>query len=66
HSEPLLISLAAQLEAELRWYERWPEAELLGERPEAAERPRVVGAGRAQPRSLRADGLGGSADAVGL
>jgi amidase len=24
-SEPLLLSLAAQLEAELRWHERWPE-----------------------------------------
>ncbi|MEV7687512.1 amidase [Streptomyces bungoensis] len=24
HSEPLLVSLAAQLESELRWYERWP------------------------------------------
>ncbi len=24
HSEPLLISLAAQLEAELRWHELWP------------------------------------------
>ncbi|MFE6287224.1 amidase [Streptomyces sp. NPDC057877] len=24
HSEPLLVSLAAQLEAELRWHERWP------------------------------------------
>ncbi len=24
HSEPLLISLAAQLEADQRWYERWP------------------------------------------
>ncbi|WP_369214344.1 amidase [Streptomyces flavofungini] len=24
-SEPLLISLAAQLEADQRWYERWPE-----------------------------------------
>lgn len=24
HSEPLLISLAAQLEEELRWHERWP------------------------------------------
>ncbi|MGW5373676.1 amidase family protein, partial [Streptomyces sp. NPDC004011] len=23
-SEPLLVSLAAQLEAELRWHERWP------------------------------------------
>ncbi|MGW7084180.1 amidase [Streptomyces sp. NPDC054871] len=25
-SEPLLISLAAQLEADQRWYEQWPEA----------------------------------------
>ncbi|MFG3252357.1 amidase [Streptomyces sp. NPDC048172] len=25
HGEPLLISLAAQLEADQRWYERWPE-----------------------------------------
>ncbi|MEV4227038.1 amidase family protein, partial [Streptomyces bobili] len=25
NSEPLLLSLAAQLEAELRWHERWPE-----------------------------------------
>ncbi|WP_369208171.1 amidase [Streptomyces sp. PU-14G] len=25
-SEPLLLSLAAQLEADLRWYERWPTA----------------------------------------
>lgn len=24
HSEPLLVSLAAQLEAELRWQDRWP------------------------------------------
>ncbi|MCS0605797.1 amidase [Streptomyces sp. LP11] len=24
HTEPLLVSLAAQLEAELRWHERWP------------------------------------------
>ncbi|MET7697398.1 amidase [Streptomyces sp. NPDC005485] len=24
NSEPLLVSLAAQLEADLRWYERWP------------------------------------------
>ena len=24
NSEPLLVSLAAQLEAELRWHERWP------------------------------------------
>ncbi|MFE9255379.1 amidase [Streptomyces sp. NPDC006879] len=26
HSEPLLISLAAQLEADQRWYEHWPTA----------------------------------------
>ncbi|MFJ2237378.1 amidase [Streptomyces sp. NPDC087859] len=26
HSEPLLVSLAAQLEAELRWHEAWPPA----------------------------------------
>ncbi|MFD8548172.1 amidase [Streptomyces sp. NPDC059649] len=26
HGEPRLISLAAQLEAELRWYEHWPPA----------------------------------------
>ncbi|MBC9713843.1 amidase [Streptomyces sp. TRM66268-LWL] len=25
-SEPLLISLAAQLESELKWYEQWPDA----------------------------------------
>jgi amidase len=25
NSEPLLLSLAAQLEADLRWHERWPE-----------------------------------------
>ncbi|MEV5878992.1 amidase [Streptomyces sp. NPDC052101] len=24
HSEPLLVSVAAQLEAELRWHDRWP------------------------------------------
>ncbi|MFD8388253.1 amidase [Streptomyces sp. NPDC059680] len=24
HSEPVLVSLAAQLEAELRWHDRWP------------------------------------------
>jgi amidase len=24
HSEPLLVSVAAQLESELRWHERWP------------------------------------------
>ncbi|MFF8948873.1 amidase [Streptomyces sp. NPDC014940] len=33
-SEPLLVSLAAQLEAELRWHERWP--------PVAEPDPRVV------------------------
>ncbi|MFC4466495.1 amidase [Streptomyces xiangluensis] len=27
NSEPLLVSLAAQLEAELRWHERWPTVE---------------------------------------
>ncbi|MEU6577974.1 amidase [Streptomyces sp. NPDC046805] len=27
-SEPLLVSLAAQLEAELRWYELWPPGQL--------------------------------------
>ncbi len=26
NSEPVLISLAAQLESELKWYERWPSA----------------------------------------
>ncbi|MET9118568.1 amidase [Streptomyces longwoodensis] len=26
HGEPLLLSLAAQLEADLRWHEHWPEA----------------------------------------
>lgn len=34
HSEPLLLSLAAQLEAELRWHEHWPE-------PLAAQSPAV-------------------------
>ncbi|MER5603556.1 amidase [Streptomyces sp. NPDC002265] len=29
HSEPLLVSLAAQLEAALRWHERWPELSAL-------------------------------------
>ncbi|MFD7877691.1 amidase [Streptomyces sp. NPDC059766] len=29
HSEPLLVSLAAQLEADLRWHERWPELAAL-------------------------------------
>ncbi|MET9385501.1 amidase [Streptomyces sp. NPDC002928] len=29
NSEPLLVSLAAQLEADLRWHERWPELAAL-------------------------------------
>ncbi|MPY34512.1 amidase [Streptomyces adustus] len=29
HSEPLLVSLAAQLEDDLRWHERWPEPAAL-------------------------------------
>ncbi|MEU4930618.1 amidase [Streptomyces yokosukanensis] len=33
-SEPLLVSVAAQLEAELRWHERWP--------PEPASAPRAA------------------------
>ncbi|MEU6083185.1 amidase [Streptomyces sp. NPDC047108] len=31
NSEPLLISLAAQLEADQRWYERWPDVQGLEE-----------------------------------
>lgn len=30
NSEPLLVSLAAQLEAELRWHEQWPALEFDG------------------------------------
>ncbi|NGO13264.1 amidase [Streptomyces sp. HC44] len=30
NSEPLLVSLAAQLEAELHWYEQWPSDQLDG------------------------------------
>ena len=30
NSEPLLVSLAAQLEADQRWYERWPGGEVDG------------------------------------
>ncbi|NJP80082.1 amidase, partial [Streptomyces sp. AA8] len=30
HSEPRLISLAAQLEAEERWFEQWPELTRAG------------------------------------
>ena len=32
-SEPLLISLAAQLEAELRWHEAWPPVEAVTDSP---------------------------------
>ncbi|MER6677886.1 amidase [Streptomyces sp. NPDC000983] len=35
HSEPLLISLAAQLEAELRWHEAWPPGQVATEAPAA-------------------------------
>jgi amidase len=35
NSEPLLVSLAAQLEAELRWYERWPTSEFDAAVPES-------------------------------
>ncbi|MET9452198.1 amidase [Streptomyces cinerochromogenes] len=35
HSEPLLVSLAAQLEAELRWHERWPPLRADADRPVA-------------------------------
>ncbi|MEV5338744.1 amidase [Streptomyces sp. NPDC052676] len=35
HSEPLLVSLAAQLEAELRWHEQRPPERLLAEFPTA-------------------------------
>ncbi|MFF4905267.1 amidase [Streptomyces sp. NPDC001260] len=34
-SEPLLLSLAAQLEAELRWYEAWPPQRLATNSPAA-------------------------------
>ncbi|MEU9734528.1 amidase [Streptomyces sp. NPDC048002] len=33
HSEPLLISLAAQLEAELRWHEAWPPGLVASDAP---------------------------------
>ncbi|MFF3348171.1 amidase [Streptomyces sp. NPDC002779] len=33
HSEPLLLSLAAQLEAELRWHEAWPPGQLASDIP---------------------------------
>ncbi|MFJ9010258.1 amidase [Streptomyces canus] len=35
NSEPLLLSLAAQLEAELRWQEVWPEAHVSADSPAA-------------------------------
>lgn len=35
NSEPLLLSLAAQLEAELRWHERWPRSEITADSPAA-------------------------------
>ncbi|PWI13865.1 amidase [Streptomyces sp. Act143] len=35
HSEPLLISLAAQLEAELRWHEAWPPLRAASDSPAA-------------------------------
>ncbi|KAA6213120.1 amidase [Streptomyces albofaciens JCM 4342] len=73
HSEPLLISLAAQLEGELRWYERWPEPGPVAGRPEAAGAgERAAGSGewpvrarRGEPRPATAEDLGGAADAVG-
>jgi amidase len=33
NSEPLLVSLAAQLEAELRWHERWPPLPAVTDSP---------------------------------
>ncbi|MET7733072.1 amidase [Streptomyces sp. NPDC005402] len=35
NSEPLLLSLAAQLEAELRWHELWPEPHVSADSPAA-------------------------------
>ncbi|MGV9454878.1 amidase [Streptomyces sp. NPDC003635] len=35
HSEPLLLSLAAQLEAELRWHETWPPEQVTADAPVA-------------------------------
>ncbi|MET9790968.1 amidase [Streptomyces canus] len=35
NSEPLLLSLAAQLEAELRWHEVWPEPRVSADSPAA-------------------------------
>lgn len=35
NSEPLLLSLAAQLEAELRWHEAWPPVQAVSDSPAA-------------------------------
>ncbi|WP_210592078.1 amidase [Streptomyces sp. GESEQ-35] len=35
NSEPLLVSLAAQLEADLRWHERWPPQQATADSPAA-------------------------------
>ncbi|MCT9082453.1 amidase family protein, partial [Streptomyces fulvoviolaceus] len=35
NSEPLLLSLAAQLEAELRWHEAWPAQAVASDSPAA-------------------------------
>ncbi|MDH6605725.1 amidase [Streptomyces sp. SAI-208] len=35
NSEPLLLSLASQLEAELRWHERWPRPGVTADSPAA-------------------------------
>ncbi|CCK25704.1 Putative amidase AmiA2 [Streptomyces davaonensis JCM 4913] len=35
HSEPLLVSLAAQLESELRWHEAWPPEAVTSNAPAA-------------------------------
>ncbi|MEU9465887.1 amidase [Streptomyces avermitilis] len=35
HSEPLLVSLAAQLEADRRWHEQWPPVETDADSPAA-------------------------------
>ncbi|WP_210569674.1 amidase [Streptomyces sp. GESEQ-4] len=35
NSEPLLVSLAAQLEADLRWHERWPPQQATADFPAA-------------------------------
>ena len=52
NSEPLLISLAAQLEADRRWYERWPDVQGL------EERGRGPGPGRGLSTGARPAGTG--------